>query len=359
MGSEYQTPSPQMLVARDGPKYNIDPALVFFCSEFWPVLLITINFHIGLFLARKTRILGHRHLPVLLRGLMIFWNINIIILLCIRWYTYIRAFLALDKEFPDQISMQVHNAAAIWVVFSIILGCLVLLTLLSIWRPRCLLGAGRIDEESRHNDRENETSTLPNPDLYNQHFQSWLVHISLVFAWLLTGISIQAKLPGAEYKNMPNAENFPPSGLQVPLKTLAELYFWLGLAGWSILTFVMFRFAKIVALFRIDVTNRCMDVWKTYKAGREVRRSNGGQLEGTTPIGRLESWSGWSSASTLPVGLPPRTRYAPAPEALHRAPSLETVAEASGSGERSEEVPSSWTELDEDLATPPAAIVRD
>lgn len=299
MDSQYQELSAQSLIARDGPKYSIDPAFVLFFRESPSWSIVTVFFCCCLFASKKASKPGQRNIRVLLQGGMVASNLTLIILLGRQWYSYHRAFLALDEEMPNQIYIPVHVALYLGILFSCLILGVVVLIFLGLWRPRIILRKSRLDEEARHS----YSGTDYNPELYNQPFISWINQFSLTCTWIITCVSMQAKLPGAAYANMLDAHLFPRSWFELSLNVLANAHLYLGIVGWIILSFVVFQFGKSLVLFRLDVTTRCKRFWRIFKAQYEVELANQWALrasrEGTV---RAASWP--SSYSSSPSNTP-------------------------------------------------------
>lgn len=233
---------------------------------------------------------------------MVACNLAFIVLLSRQWYSYHTAFERLDKEFPNQIYLPVHIALYLGIFFSCLLICVVVLILLSLWRPRLFLGPSRRDEEVRHRG----TGRPFNPHQYNQPLMNWVNQLLLTCLWILTCVSMQAKLPGATYANMHDAHLFPPSRLEVPLNALANAHFYLGIVAWLVFSFVVFNFGKTLVLFRVDVVTRARRVWRTFRAEMEVRRANERALRasrGTTTAGSSGWPSSFSSSSNAATAL--------------------------------------------------------
>lgn len=332
MDAQYQDLATRTLVARDGPKFHIDPAFILFCRQSWHLSVVSLIFYYFAFRSWRARKLGQRHAPVIFQGWMVAANLTLLIFLCLQWYSYHRAFLALDKEFPNQIFMPVHIAAYLALVFASLLGCMVILTLLGLWRPKIIIHTSRLDEEARHGD-----DTGYDPALYNQPLMSWVNHIALNCAWIVTCVSMQAKLPGAAYANMDDAELFPASRLELNLTTLASAHFFFGIVGWLIFAIVIVQFGKSVVLFRVDVVARFKEAWRTMKANMEVRRANERALQASREA------TTWASSSTSSPSSGERSSAEPDIEMVSATWSNSTLAE---NREETRSLRDSWETVD-------------
>lgn len=321
--------------------------------------IVTVVFYCCLFASFRARKLGQRNMPVLFQAGMVASNLTMIILLGRQWYSYHVAFFTLDKQRPNQIQVPVLIASSRDVISLFLISCVIFTVFIGLWCPNVILRESQLDEEARHS----YAGTEYNPHLYNQPFRSWVSQLSLACAWIITCVSMQAKLPGATYANMKDAYLFPPSRLELSLNALAMAHLFLGIGGWMILALGVFLFGKTLVLLRVDLTSRCKRTWGVIKADYKVRMANEEALKASRVTARSASWPSSFSSSSLSgtAGLSSGERGADAEGDTHIE--MESMSTLNGSREewREQEVvdrPFSWEAGDDSLDIPQSAKLR-
>ncbi|WEW56402.1 hypothetical protein PRK78_001845 [Emydomyces testavorans] len=188
---------------------NIDPLIVMAWREskgFFINTCVFLGFALVIFWLRKCR---DRHgIGFLAQVGFLGINLTSLILIARQWHSYHIGFVALAGENSGLIDREITIMDRMDTAF---LSCISATT--TVWMVVVMY------KQSKQKEPE------------SRGVKEAMAQLLLIVSWVLTLLVVQAKLPQAQYKNMPGAELYIPTSFEMDLEALTDQWFATGLYG--------------------------------------------------------------------------------------------------------------------------------